>query len=1324
VFCGAASGNLEMAELEGRAAHLVDQLAAAAAERGVAELWDRFNNGCSETTPSSGIHWMYRVGDAPAMGNTKLAMRPNPADPEKPHVFAETRGEGGWVVVAGSFGRTHATGKPYVMRTGSPATIPTLTAAERDTIHALFRTLDEMPELTAPGSIAHAVQRRERPDGQLLPGDDFDQRGTWAEALPGGWEKISTGGRADAYSMHGRGGRKTADLYHNDNTLWIYDTECPGSGRKLSRFAAYTWLHHNGDFRAAATTLNAAGYGSRQDKPGPAPEQQPPPVRVEHANHRPTVSLDALRAGLRADVAAVLERDQLPSLVLVTPDPGVGKTQVAVEMLAGRFDKLWWVVGSHENATDTVARLVDAGHTDVAAIPPRDATTCACWTPDDAARLRDENPGYNHAMAMADALRVGNPYMACLRCPLSGLAKPPVVATPDAAFAAFMAADPFADAAGDEPAAPAADGCRCEFWNRKRQAEAARITVMCQARYLKSGIPAAPIGTSVAAVIDEHGTNAILPRQTFTVATLRATRDAIATAVDNWRNRKTKMRFGKAREVEHELFRLGEATLRVASGIVEHLETLEAAGERVVSRLPDSLGLDGESIPKRAHAKLTAFLAASGVPNDFDPAALEVVRHVAAGTLAGHAVYTEPQPGGSARAQLVVGSGQAGANIHSASCGVDPIATPTTGGGPTTFVFDASADVEAIRRAVPDLLEIAPRGSAPLAVDAVQWWQEINPTTHPAVVVRALETAIEQRGWKRAAVILCKSHRAVLFPVTRPRGNRPHEDKDPDPEAIANWGGRNGRSLANGTAEQRLFRATQLVERVRKLHQFIARDEMGRLLVEHHGGTAARGSNKFIADTDGLVVLGHTRVNPGTIAGYMLATGRGAAVQRSNGGWGDVAGNLEAVGGGTTGRRWRGYACPEWAEAARQLNRAALVQVVGRCRPTLATGVPAVVVAAEPTGLPVMDPPAAIPDTVLSVVNAVRELANRTKVVPECEDGQTHGTGSEGPDRGVSGKRSIEHKKSPIIIDGLPDTFAVAVWEVSATIGAPERTTRLWLAEAVNRGLMVRSGAARATRYALPSAVPATAAVRQTEPRPDTARGAGRLPRVLPGEPIRLPINEPPEKHMHFLSANHGARIARPPTTSTRPPVGLKKPPEVVSNAGFIEGAGISSPGSGTETPAPGRAAASRRTGAEKLPPGLPGPDEGRRRAGGVGARVEAVAAVRPGANTNENGSRPAGPDVLAPAGNRPVSGGPGEVRKLQAGAILRGLIDTPAGPRFTDEAPQLRGVERSAMVAAMVDHWNRVRTPGAEPHVAEAEAVAFLAGLFEKPPPLEPVAA
>lgn len=1093
IMCGAVSGNLEMVELEGRAAHLVDALEHSAAERGVLELWHRFNNGCSEWTPSGGIHWFTRTPDAPTLPNTKLALRPNPADPRKPLCFAETRGEGGWVVVAGSFGRTHKSGRPYVMRTGSPANIPSLTAAERDAIHALFRTLDEMPEHTAPAGERATVARRERPAGELLPGDDFNARGSWSEVLPSGWVRLSQGARADAWSMHGQGGRKTADHYHESDTLYVYDSDCAGSGKKLDKFAAYAWLNHGGDFHAAASTLYAAGYGSRREPRErksahaqhlpPAPEL-PPPGRVETLEALPTVSLDELRADLRRDMAAAVAAR--PSLVVVNAGTGVGKTERAVELLAGAYDRLVWVCTTHDAANETVARLKAAGHEDVAAIPPRDATTCRCWTPDDVAALADAYPSNRYMVPMEAALRVGNPHMACLACPLSGLAKK---AVPDEAFAGFM--DPSLETSQKSDEFPAdANGCRCEYMRRKAVAEDARITVMCQARYVKSELQPVPIGTTRAIVIDEHGTAAVLPSQAFTLDTMRATRDALATAVDTWRQRKGRMRFTAARERENELVAFGEAVRGVADKLVGHMEALQAAGKRYVDRLPN-MALPSGDVPKRTHIKIARLLVNATLPAGFNAEALDVIRRAAGGWLGTRAtVYAEPRLDGTTDVQLVIGNtgpindGERWAHDTLRDMDADDAAHPAGENRQTRFVIDADADVAAIRRAFPDVLEISPRGAAPLEHTATQWWFEINPTTHPAVVVRMLELAIHEHGFKAAGVVLPLAHRRVLFPVTRPRNGRPAEDKEPDPAAIANWGGRGGRELADGNADQRMARAVALVERVRRLREFIARDELGRLLVEHHRGTTTRGSNRFIDGTDGGVVLGCSRANPGAVAAYMLGTGRVDAVRRSNGTWGDVEGELPAAGGGTARRRWRGYACPEWAEAARLVNRAELTQTCARFRPTLEHGKRLVVVAAEPTGLPVMDPPASMPEGVAAVVAAVRELVARTNVVPECEDRQTDAGGESGQrsignaettaaDSGESRKPSIEHTHFPIILDGLRDSPGVTGTAIAAVVGGSTRAVQMSLADAVRRGLLVRTGAARATRYALPAAVPA-----------------------------------------------------------------------------------------------------------------------------------------------------------------------------------------------------------------------------------------------------------
>lgn len=92
------------------------------------------------------------------MGNSKLARRPatdaeldeRPADKIK--VLIETRGQGGFVVVAPSHGPVHNSGKPYVMLSGSFAEIATISGAERDALYTVCRTLDELPETERPAA--------------------------------------------------------------------------------------------------------------------------------------------------------------------------------------------------------------------------------------------------------------------------------------------------------------------------------------------------------------------------------------------------------------------------------------------------------------------------------------------------------------------------------------------------------------------------------------------------------------------------------------------------------------------------------------------------------------------------------------------------------------------------------------------------------------------------------------------------------------------------------------------------------------------------------------------------------------------------------------------------------------------------------------------------------------------------------------------------------------------------------------------------------------------------------------------------------------------
>ena len=323
VITGASSGGLEMLEAEGRAVAegILGRLEQAFADHAMSDLWDTIHTGYVEVTPSSGIHWYYRVA-GPAAGNTKLARRlatdaELEAKPgERIKVLLETRGQGGFSVVAPSAGRTHPTGAAWRAVTGSPDSIPTITGEQRDAIHAIASTLDAMPEpepVAAPAGQATDAGER--------PGDDFNARASWVEILePHGWTLARRyAGKLCAWTRPGKRpvdgvsattGRNDADNLYVFSSSTEFDTERP-----YSKFGAYALLEHGGDYSAAASALRAAGYGAQQDA-------------------RPSLTLlpsDGAQATVTAIGTTVLHRVADPTATLYAPDQDAVALQLAAE---------------------------------------------------------------------------------------------------------------------------------------------------------------------------------------------------------------------------------------------------------------------------------------------------------------------------------------------------------------------------------------------------------------------------------------------------------------------------------------------------------------------------------------------------------------------------------------------------------------------------------------------------------------------------------------------------------------------------------------------------------------------------------------------------------------------------------------------------------------------------------------------------------------------------------------------------------------------------------------------------------------------------------
>jgi putative DNA primase/helicase len=286
VICGTVSGNLEMFELEGRAVAegLLPALAELLADHGLDDLWSRVTAGYLEQTPSGGLHALYRV-DGPATGNTKLARRPATAaelaaDPhQKVKVLIETRGEGGFVVVAPTPGDAHPTGRPWALLAGGPESIVTITADERDQLFAIARMLDQMPAPEpAPDPVPHL--RVAGPGGPTNPGEDFNERADWADILtPHGWRPFSRRGDVVHWTRPGKGNGTSATTGYGDrgDYLYVFSSSVADlpTEQALSKFAAYAHLDHGGDFAAAARELRGLGYGGEPPaRADPAAEQR------------------------------------------------------------------------------------------------------------------------------------------------------------------------------------------------------------------------------------------------------------------------------------------------------------------------------------------------------------------------------------------------------------------------------------------------------------------------------------------------------------------------------------------------------------------------------------------------------------------------------------------------------------------------------------------------------------------------------------------------------------------------------------------------------------------------------------------------------------------------------------------------------------------------------------------------------------------------------------------------------------------------------------------------------------------------------------------
>ncbi len=257
VVSGAVSGNLIMVEVEGRAKDEIKRLRQLAEDSGLGELWAKLARGWVEGAPSGGVHFFLRCSEA-VPGNTVLARN------ENKDILAETRGEGGYTVVAPSR-RPLPNGDvgKWERIYGGPSTLPTASRAELEQFFLLFQSLNRYEQPAPQAASAPPFQA----NAGTRPGDDYENKTTWDDILtPHGWVKVTTRGSTIYWRRPGKsegisattGNAADRDRLYVFSTSTDFEPEIP-----YTKFAAYALLNHGGDYQAAARQLGQEGYGEQ-----------------------------------------------------------------------------------------------------------------------------------------------------------------------------------------------------------------------------------------------------------------------------------------------------------------------------------------------------------------------------------------------------------------------------------------------------------------------------------------------------------------------------------------------------------------------------------------------------------------------------------------------------------------------------------------------------------------------------------------------------------------------------------------------------------------------------------------------------------------------------------------------------------------------------------------------------------------------------------------------------------------------------------------------------------------------------------------------------
>jgi hypothetical protein len=264
-----------------------------------------------------GYHVIFRCPNPG--GNEVLARTPDDGEESGRRTTIETRGEGGYLVVAPSL---HPSGRRYAMLAGSLASIPTVSQAHADALLAAARDLDEAPYSRQDQDTARRTHRQKKAkrNGQVSVIDAFNA----AQSLTAVLERHGyTPNQHGMYCRPGREGHGSISI--RDGRSCHFSTNDPLNDGKVKSgigvhdaFDIFCHFEHGGDVsgavKAAAATLGIqSSNGGKQSEAPATSEPWPDPLPLP-AGLPAVLAFDfaLLPVALRGWVQDISDRMQCP----------------------------------------------------------------------------------------------------------------------------------------------------------------------------------------------------------------------------------------------------------------------------------------------------------------------------------------------------------------------------------------------------------------------------------------------------------------------------------------------------------------------------------------------------------------------------------------------------------------------------------------------------------------------------------------------------------------------------------------------------------------------------------------------------------------------------------------------------------------------------------------------------------------------------------------------------------------------------------------------------------------------------------------------------